>query len=109
MNDELSFEEIKAMQPDPHPRRRDDERGWIQKNWLSVVMMASWMFTLIWNGGTWLGGTTASTAELQRQVAQLRHDVDESRGTYVRNDVFQVTLESIEKRLASIDRKLSEK
>ena len=107
--DQLHLREIEDMQPDPHPRRRQDERNWFAKNWLGVATLGSWIVMQVWSGGSWFGSSAANNAEIQRQVNQIQKDLNEARNIYVRQDVFNVTLESINQRLASIDRKVSDK
>lgn len=92
------------------PRRKSDEEkeSWFSRNWLGVAALCGSLTMQAWSGGAWVFGRESRERELAAQVAQLQTEIAKAQSTYVRVDVFGAMWTSINDRLASIDRKLSE-
>ncbi len=105
-------------EPESRPKRRSDD-NLIVKHWLPLVLVVITLFGTGRDGFGWIFGRESNERQMAAEIVQLRAELaaqvvkanaaeDAASRTYVRQDVYSITLENINARLASIDRKLSE-
>lgn len=96
---------------DPEPdraRRRHDDNVFIRL-WLPIILVTITLFGSGRDGFGWVFGRESKEREMTAQIESLKGDVLRLREEVVRKDIYTLTMQNINDRLASIDKKLSER
>lgn len=104
----LTLTDREELEPDDRPRRRSDDNTFV-RYWLPFVLVAISLFGSGRDGFGWIFGRESKEHELEVQISRMQADIDQLRSDAVRKDIYSLTIQTISDRLASIDRKLSER